>query len=172
MAIDQRQEGFMGRLSSGLQGNDLHTYLIRLGRRLQLRDGWLLAQRSLWIAILVGLLILGLGRVRPVEQIELWALIPLGLWLVAIFGIVLLRPMPLARVARRLDVELGLKERLSTALMLEGWKNARQEEEKAGRGEATSQPSGLPTFQPILVALQHEDALAAARTIDPRQALP
>jgi hypothetical protein len=60
-------------------------------------------------------------------------------------------------------VELGLKERLSTALMLEGWKTGRL---------SSPQPSTLPSFQPSLVALQRDDALAVARAIEPRRAFP
>jgi hypothetical protein len=68
------------------------------------------------------------------------------------------------RVARRVDAELGLKERLATALMLEDW--------KAERLEGDTQPFSRPTFQLTLAALQRHDALAAACAIRPHQSFP
>jgi hypothetical protein len=56
------------------------------------------------------------------------------------------------RVARRVDLELGLKERLSTATALHS--------------------SILPSFQQDLVAKQGQDALVVAQSIEPRRAFP
>jgi hypothetical protein len=127
--------------------DELLTYLDRFGRRLRLFDGWLLAQRSLWIAVLAGLLIGVIGRFWPIPNLALWGLAPLAFWLLAVVGITLLRRQPPLHVARRIDAELGLKERLSTALLL-----------KTPTGDAAE-------FDPELVALQRADALHAARSV-------
>jgi hypothetical protein len=142
----------------------LTVLLDRLGRRLRLRDGWLFAQRSLWLAGLAAMLIQLAGRLWPVERLWLWSVLPLALWLLAVFGFSSLRRMSPLRVARRCDAELLLKERLATAVELEEWKN--------GRMAGSLRPSILPSFHPSLVALQQQDALAMARTIDPRRAFP
>jgi hypothetical protein len=130
--------------------------LRRLGRRLRLRDGSLLAQRSLWLAALAALLIQVAGRLWPVPWLWLWTLAPFALWAAAVVGISLLRPLPAERVARRVDRELGLKERLSTAVEL----------------ESGPEPTDGPGFPIALVSLQHQDALVTARAIEPRRALP
>jgi hypothetical protein len=132
-------------------GGELRSHLVRFGRRLRWRDGWLLAQRWLWLACAAGALIQLAGRLWPVERLWLWALAPLVAWLLIIIALSLLKPLPSVRVARRLDAELALKERLATALMLEGRETG---------------------FQLALVALQRQDALKAARSIDLRRALP
>jgi hypothetical protein len=134
------------------QTTELNPYLVRFGRRLRLRDGWLLAQRSFWMPVLAAVLIQLAGRIWPIANLASWTLGPLALWLVVLVAFSLLRPLPAVRVARRCDAELGLKERLATALMLEG--------------AATGQLSRA------LVVRQRQDALAVARQIEPRRAFP
>jgi hypothetical protein len=146
------------------QTGELQLHLARFGRRLRLRYGWLLAQRSLWVACMAAVLIQLAGRIRPVDRLWLWTLTPLAVWLLAVVGLSLLRPLPPIRVARRVDAELGLKERLATALTLGGW--------KAERLEGNARPFSHPTFQLTLVALQHHDALAVACAIRPHQSFP
>jgi hypothetical protein len=132
---------------------DMRAHVAHFGRRLRWRDGWLLAQRWLWLASLGALCIQLAGRVWPLAHLGLWALVPLGTWLVLVVGISLLRPLPPLWVARRVDTELNLKERLATALVLE-------------RGaDGMRHP-----FQASLVALQRQDALAAAQAVDVRRA--
>lgn len=133
----------------------LAPYLITLRRRLRLRDGWLLAQRTLWMALVAVIGILGIGRLVPVSSLAAWSLAPLFIWLYADLFYSGLRPRSLKNVAQEVDLELGLKERLSTAIELEDWKD----------GRLGKQPSILPSFQ-------KEDALAAARNINPRRAFP
>ena len=105
--------------------SELQPYLARFGRRLRLRDGWLLGLRTLWVACLVGLLIQIAGRVQPLENFWLWTMVPLVVWALMVLGISLFNPLPLMRVARRVDAELGLKERLATALMFGDWEIGR-----------------------------------------------
>jgi hypothetical protein len=131
---------------------DLPAHLRSLGRRLRLRDGWLLAQRALWLACLAAILIQVAGRLWPLPRLWLWSLAPLAAWLLAVLALSVLRPLSLRRVARRADLELGLKERLSTALEMES---------RPGPGLATS-----------LISRQHRDALDVARAIEPRRAFP
>jgi hypothetical protein len=136
----------------------------RFGQRLRLRDGWRLAQRSLWLAGAVAVSVQLAGRIWPVERLWLWSIGPLALWLLGVLGVSFLRPMSPLQVARRCDAELGLKERLATALTLERWK---------GMGnEGRSKLGALPAFQPSLVALQRQDTLAVATAIDPRRSFP
>jgi hypothetical protein len=185
----------MDQLETWLAG-ELKPYLASFGRRLRLRDGWLLAQRSLWAACLAGVLIQLTGRVWPMERLWLWTLAPLALWLLAMMGISLLQPLPPMRVARRVDAELGLKERLATALTLEdrgvgrlgNWETGRLGNWETGKLEnvgqspnlptyqstnlPTYQPTNLPTFHSTLIALQRQDALATAQAVDPRRAFP
>ncbi|MBN1583486.1 MAG: hypothetical protein JXA89_22445 [Anaerolineae bacterium] len=138
----------------------LSVLLIRLGRRLRLRDGWLLSQRSLWMACLGMALVQVAGRIWPVANLAWWTLVPLLAWLLVVAGLALLRPLPPARVARRIDTELALKERLATAWMLS---------QPAGR---LSIDTGHRAYAAPLATLQQQDALAVAQTIDPRRALP
>lgn len=70
----------------------------------------------------------------------------------------LLRPYPLPQVARRLDQELGLKDRLATALELEERRPGNVEDWHVD--EAPFQPGHL-------AALQQHDALAVAQRLDP-----
>lgn len=137
---------------------ELQGHLHRFGTRLRLRDGWLLAQRTLWWAALASLLVLAAGRVFPVENWKILAAVPAGLWLLAVLGISIFRPLPPLRVACRVDGELGLKERLSTSLALQS---------------GSVLPQGVrASFQPDLVNRLHTDALTSARAIRPEQAFP
>jgi hypothetical protein len=140
-----------------LPSGTLSPLLGRLGRRLRLRDGWLAAQRSLWLACAAALVIQIAGRLWPISHLVLWTLLPLALWLPAVAGFALLRPASPMRVARRVDLELGLKERLSTATAFL---------------PSYADLARLPAYQPDLVAKQRQDALAIARSIEPRRAFP
>ncbi len=134
--------------------NPLIPYLTRLKWRLRLRDGWQLAQRTLWWAMLLSVLVLVVGRLWPIEQLWIWALIPTAVWLVGVIGYTLFRPQPVLRVARRVDAELHLKERLSTSLVIDG----------VGGKQI---PEALKaSFQPELVDQLHADALHTMRGID------
>jgi len=152
--------------------NELELHLARFGRRLRLRDGWLLGLRTLWIACLAGVLIQIAGRIQPLERPWLWTLVPLVAWALIVLGISLFSSLPLMRVALRVDAELGLKERLATALTLGDWKGGGLEGRKASSMIPIFQSSNLPAFQSSLITLQREDALTSVRAIDPRQAFP
>ncbi|MEW5958133.1 MAG: PT domain-containing protein [Chloroflexota bacterium] len=137
----------------------LEIILSRWGRRLRLDDGLRLAARSLWPAAAGVLLLEGIARYWPIPDRHLWALLPLEIWLLGVALLSLLRPLSLWQVARRLDRELGLKDRLATALELqkkgmEDWKIGRLRDWRLGDWclrpifQPTFQPSNLPTFQP------------------------
>ncbi|GAB4530677.1 MAG: hypothetical protein Kow0063_09020 [Anaerolineae bacterium] len=150
-------------------GSELRQHLDRFRHRLRLRDAWLLAQRTLWLACLAGVAMHLAGRVWPVERLWLWSLAPLLIWALLVAVILLFYPMPAGRVARRVDHELGLKERLTTALFLE----SRPPGELAGQSSNQLPKGGCrPAFHPTLIALQREDALSLARQIDPPRAFP
>ncbi|RME48018.1 MAG: hypothetical protein D6791_04395, partial [Chloroflexi bacterium] len=125
---------------------ELGPPLRAIGRRLRLRDGLLFASRTLWLGLAGTALVLVAGRLRPIERLEGWAGVPLLIWLITVLGYTLMRPLPLAAVARRADITLGLKERLSTALELAA---------RGTRGE--------------LVERQWNDALSMAQRINPRR---
>ena len=108
----------------------LRPYLLRFGRRLRVRDGWLFAQRSLWVACAAAVMVQVTGRIWPIEPLLLWTVIPLVAWSLVVASALLLRPGLLSRVARRCDAELGLKERLATAIALAEWQSGRA----GGRG--------------------------------------
>lgn len=131
--------------------DNLNILVSRFSFRIRLRDGWQLAQRGLWLPISLAIFVQVIGRFRPTENLLAWTLTPLVAWFISMFGIVALRPMPSLNVARRVDIELGLKERLSTALVLQEWPNA---------------------FPTRLTQAQQHDALATARTINPATAFP
>ena len=89
-----------------------------LGRRLRVSDTLLFASRTLWIAAAASTATALAGRLTPIAHLWLWAALPLMLWLLAVIGYALFRPLPPVRVARRVDLQLDLRERLSTALEL------------------------------------------------------
>ena len=131
----------------------LLTLLRPLGRRLRLRSGVDLLGRSAYICLLgcAGLLLL--GRLTPLAGHRLLAAGLSAAWLLGWALYSSLRPIRPLTVARRADAELGLRDRLSTALAL-------------------ATPGGnLPgACDPRLVSLQIGDALAVAQAIDPRRA--
>jgi hypothetical protein len=96
------------------------------------------------MAIGVGVLLF--GRWQPIANLYLWSLAPLAAWLVFVLLRTLFQPIALLEIARRTDHELGLKDRLATALAL--------------ADENSRLASDVPTN---LVDRQHEDALQSLR---------
>lgn len=131
----------------------LYAHLRRLGRHLRLRDGLHLATRTLWLVAALTVLVELAARFWPLTDRHGWAAVPLLLWLLGVCLYSLWRPLPLFQIARRLDTELGLKDRLATALELEAW--------KSGGLENNPQSSNLPTFQ-------LQDSLSVIQQISPR----
>ena len=68
------------------------------------------------MAALAGVLIQVTGRIFPIEKLWLWTLLPFLVWLISVIAYSLLKPRTLMQIARQVDLELSLKERLSTAL--------------------------------------------------------
>jgi hypothetical protein len=153
--------------------NELESHLRRFGRRLRLRDGWLLAQRSFWMAALAGLLIQVAGRIFPIITLGFWTSLPFVLWLILVILYALLRQASLMQIARRVDLELSLKERLSTALALQNRADqfsapilALQQADAINVVQAQSTNRISPT-NTSLTHLQRNDALRVAATIIP-----
>jgi hypothetical protein len=140
---------------------ELNQHLGRLGRRLRWRDGIYLAQKTAWMPILASLSIHLAGRLLPIQNLNVWMLIPLPAWLFGLLSFSLLRPLHHLAIARRLDHELGLRERLGTAYLLE-----------VASVDRSKQSTPQPQFPAELVKLQREDALSKVRVIDPRRMLP
>lgn len=135
---------------------ELIPYLTRLRWRLRLRSGLNFLQRTFWMACLAGALILLAGRIWPMEGIRIVALAPIGLWGAVALAILLLRPFSKMQVARKVDQELGLKERISTCLAFNN-----PEIDLTRR-----------SFDAQLLEQMNADALAAVRTVDPRHCFP
>jgi hypothetical protein len=146
---------------------ELLNILAPIRRRLRLRDGWLFAQRSLWGAVLAAAVIQLAGRMLPIENLLLLTAAPLALWVFLVLAFTFLQPMPSTRVARRADLELNLKERLSTALVLSVLSEGGAADGSNGKG--IYQKAG---FDRTLVDLQYQDALSTARSIHPKKAIP
>jgi hypothetical protein len=135
--------------------DELQPYLKRFAHRIRWRSGWLLAQRSLWFVAATSLLIQVLGRLAPIEQLQLWTALPVVLWLLMVPGFTLIRPLSAIQVARQVDLELDLKQRLSTALALS---DIRTETNK--------------NFPDYLLTAQRRDALLYANQIQTARDFP
>ena len=131
--------------------NELEHHLRRFRRRTRLREVWILTQTTIWIPALGSAAIQVAGRVFPIPNLWLWSLSVLAIWLPIIVLLPILKPKPLLGIAIDVDRELGLKERLSTAWILQ--------DEKFH-------------FEKLLVSAQRRDALAHASSIVTSQSFP
>ncbi|MBV7332701.1 hypothetical protein KFU94_31620 [Chloroflexi bacterium TSY] len=141
----------------------LSVFLKRFERRLRQRDGWNWLQTTFWIGLLGSVLVQIGARYWPVENLWLWMLLSPLLWMIAILLRMIFWPATPLQVARRLDRELGLKERLATALLLHQQSVHQQPDD-----EPTAESESLSE----LIALQQQDAVETIGTIDPQGALP
>jgi hypothetical protein len=124
-------------------------------RRIRLNDGWLLAQKTLWIAFAILLLLQLIGRLWPVSQIGLLSIIVLSGWFVGILGISLFKPLSTLRTAWRVDQSMAFKERVSSAIIFQDI-----EETATNQSKETKE----------LILLQRSDALETLRNSTPKQA--
>jgi hypothetical protein len=138
-----------------MKASPLIPYLISLRRRLRLRAAWLSIQRTIWIPLVVVIGIQIVGRLVPIQGLSLWAISPFIVWFCAIcfYSLLYLRSFP--DLAQEVDLELSLKERLSTALELNS------QDTQSGK----SRTSELQT-------LQLNDALISIKEINPQNAFP
>jgi hypothetical protein len=132
--------------------NELEDYLKRFRRRLRLRDAWELGQQMFWIPALTAFLIQLLGRLLPIRNLLIWTFLPMVLWLIIVPIFFLLRPLSIKKIARLVDLELGLKERLSTAVAFQDL-------------DRVTNP-----YTRNFLFRQHQDALVHAAAIDPPKA--
>ncbi len=138
---------------------NVHTRLLRflrlIGRRLRLRLSIELFTRAGWMILATSAIVLLIGRLWPIDGYRLIAGGVLVTSLLSWIVFSLARSIRPFTVARRADSELGLRDRLATALVL-------------------SDPyyQVPPAFDRALVAFQIDDALAVAQSIDPRRAFP
>ncbi len=126
-----------------------------LGWRLRLRSAVDLLARSAWMALAGCAVLLVVGRLFPLAHYRLAAACVLAAWLAGWAIYSLARPLRPFAVARRTDGELGLRDRIATALVL-------------------ADPSrALPVgFDGALVSRQLADALATAQAVEPGRAFP
>lgn len=97
------------------------TFLRSTQRRLRLHAAVFGAGYGLAAGLVVGIVICIASRVRPLwlpDQVMLYVLCAAAIGIVAGAIFPLTRPLTLSTVAARADAELGLRERLSTALEL------------------------------------------------------
>src|SRR5690349_4663050 len=87
----------------------LQRRLRPMATRLRLRDTLLLGSRTLWVGAAGFALVQIAGRLLPIPNLLIWSLGPLLLWLMAILGYLLVRPLSAARVAQRVDTALDLR---------------------------------------------------------------
>jgi chemotaxis protein histidine kinase CheA len=130
----------------------LGNLLRPLGRRLRWRTSVEWFMQTAWVAFGICAIVLLAGRLFPIDGYRYVAGAIIGVWLIAWASVSLGRPITPFTVARRADAELGLRDRLSTAFVL------------------AQNPSRR--FDRELVSLQLENALAIARSIEPRRAFP
>jgi acetylornithine deacetylase/succinyl-diaminopimelate desuccinylase-like protein len=136
----------------------LKEFLAGFRRHIRVYDGWLLTQQIAPFAILASMVVLGLGRFFPIENLILWAALPASAWLLAVWIYALLRPQSAMAVAARVDEQANLQERLSSSLYF------------CEHPESASQ---MPdSYRPALIDSLHADALTAARGLNIRQAFP
>ncbi|MGH2544858.1 MAG: hypothetical protein ACRDIB_18865, partial [Ardenticatenaceae bacterium] len=142
--------------------HQIYDALRRLRTRLRWRDGLRVASQWAWVAAAAALAIQLLARLMPIAGAIWWSV---AIHLLALLGWVvwlLLRPLPLERVARRVDAEAHTKERLATALELEARHRQdelslkQQRDAATAAGRAASAPvSSLPwqwARQPLWLA--------------------
>lgn len=128
--------------------------LVPLGRRLRWRTGIELLTRGAWLVLLAAAAVLFLARLIPLENYQWLALGVVTVSLVTWVGYSLLHRVTPFAVARRADEELGLRDRLATALAL------------------NASPGRISHANPELVARQFDDALAQLKHIEPSRAFP
>ncbi len=139
--------------------HELHSYLTKIRRRLRLVDGSQLAQRLLWLPLAAALIFQALGRLMPIKHLLWWTLAPIPAWLIAVSAFTLIKPLPIVQIARRVDAQLHLFERISTSLALADWRTA----------PGAVRPNAFPAE---LVDAQRKDALIVTRRIDPKRDFP
>lgn len=130
-------------------GEYIQRRLRPMRARLRLRDWLLLITRTLWIAPGGFALMQLLGRLTPIPNLLIWSLVPPALWLLAMLGYGLFRRLPIGQVARRVDAELGLRERLATAIELSG----QAERQPLGDAQLADAHSYAGTLRPRMLPL-------------------
>jgi hypothetical protein len=136
-------------------GKDLSVYLNRFSKRFRLRDGLSLIQKTIWAPLLAILVLQVAGRIWPLENVLMWSSAILLIYFLSGLSLTTFRFQSPLKVALRADMELNLKERLSTAVAL-------------SRRDLSQFSANYPTD---LIERQKRDALNTAAGINPRQAI-
>lgn len=103
--------------------NALNTLLSTWERRWRWREAVLWLPRSVLPGLIVGVVVALISRLRPFmlrEQVLALTIASLAAGILAMMVAIWLWPRPLAAAAQRFDLLFGLKERVSTALELDG----------------------------------------------------
>lgn len=126
-----------------------------LARRLRRRTSIEFLTRTAWIAFAAAALVLVVARIVPLENYLLIVAALIASYFVAWLAYSLFHRRTLFDVARRADDELGLRDRLATALQFT------KPDAQINAG-----------IHPDLVARQIDDAFAQLKYIEPRRAFP
>ena len=137
---------------------DLNHFLKQFSHRLKLVDCCLLAQRTFWSALLLSISFQMTGRFLPIRYLWLWTMILIFIWIGIVIGYIYIKPTSLSKIARRVDNELNLQERLSTSIFL----------------QTEYQEFSSPAFRfpQDMVLAQQNDALSLAQSIQPNRSFP
>lgn len=154
---------------------DLELYLRQFHRRIRLQDLLWRLQSTLWMPAALGILAQIIGRLVPIPQLSLWTVAPFILWavLVGLSGILI--PQSRMSVAQRVDLELGLKERLSTALAFESDDLQPAQLSSLAQSDGTAAEPASESAGDLLrqfLTRQRADAIRVASKIHPQQDLP
>jgi hypothetical protein len=134
---------------------DLYTYINRFSKRFRLRDGLSLIQKTFWAPVLANVVLQVAARIWPLEIVWMWSFAILLIYILSVIILITFRFQSPLKVALRVDMELNLKERLSTAVAL-------------SRRDLSQFSTSYPTD---LLERQKRDALNTAAAINPRQAI-
>lgn len=137
--------------NTGQTRTTLAAVLHATRRRLRQQEGLKLIWRALGVGLAATLLLVALGRIRPLAWPGVLALIGAGftlMGLLAALAYAWLRPRPEIAVARLLDRRLGLDERLSTALELMAGRHAVPAQ--ILRAQLADTQAHLAAFEPAL----------------------
>jgi hypothetical protein len=79
--------------SVNINSDEMELYLKKFRRRIKWRDGWILAQRTLFLPSLTAMILQSVGRFIPVERLGLWTLLPFAIWLLVVILYGTLKPL-------------------------------------------------------------------------------
>ena len=117
-----------------------------------IHDGWNYIQSTAWITASIISLLNIFGRIWPIKLLGLMSLSGIGIWVITLLIFLLLRPRTPQTVAWRVDQDLNLKERFSSAVQLSQKKNIQD------------------PIASVLIDRQRKDTFSTLKSVDPKSA--